>query len=93
MKKRIIIILAVIICLTMSVTFPLEIGVFAGDTYLEQLESILKDVKYASSRSDAIRAEQKLRRLEKECLADPRCTAEDIRKINECIDAVQRTYK
>jgi len=59
------------------------------NNYLEQLESILRDVQYSSSASDSIRAEQKLRALRKQYMNDPKITVEELRKLDQAIDAVR----
>ena len=51
-----------------------------------EMLSILEDVKHGHLHM----AEQKLRRLEKDCLADPRCTKEEITKINESINLLMK---
>jgi len=51
-----------------------------------EMLSILKDIE----RGDLYMAELKLKSLEKECVEDPRCTAEEVRKINECINLLMK---
>jgi hypothetical protein len=59
------------------------------NNYLEQLESILRDVRYSSSASDSIRAEQKLRALREQYMNDPKITIEELRKLDQAIDTVR----
>ncbi len=59
------------------------------NNYLEQLESILRDVRYSSSASDSIRAEQKLRALREQYMNDPKITVEELRKLDQAIDTVR----
>jgi len=56
---------------------------------LEQLESILNDVKYSSSAGDSYRAEQKLRALREQYMNDPNITVGELRKLDQAIDAVR----
>ena len=57
--------------------------------YSEQLESILRDVQYSSSAADSYRAEQKLRALREQYMNDPKITVEELRKLDQAIDAVR----
>lgn len=67
-----------------------NLGKSKDKDYLSQLESILMDVKYSSSASDAYRAEQKLRWLRGEMMDDPKITANELKKLDQVIDAVSR---
>lgn len=57
--------------------------------YLEKLESILRDVRYSSSASDSYRAERKLRDLREEMMNDPKIGVNELRKLDQAIDAVR----
>lgn len=57
---------------------------------MKQLESILRDFWYSSSSaSDSIRAGQKLRVLREEWMNDPKITVNELRKVDQAIDAVR----
>jgi hypothetical protein len=58
--------------------------------YVEQLESILNDVKYSSSASDSYRAEQRLRDLREEYMRDPNITPYELKKLDETINGVKK---
>jgi cbb3-type cytochrome oxidase subunit 3 len=59
------------------------------EQYLEELESILKDVRYSTSAADSYRAEQKLRALREQYMNDPNITAKELKKLDQAIDAVR----
>lgn len=59
------------------------------EQYLEELESILKDVRYSTSAADSYRAEQKLRALREQYMNDPNITVKELRKLDQAIDAVR----
>ena len=53
------------------------------EQYLEELESILKDVRYSTSAEDSYRAEQKLRTLREQYMNDPNITVKELRKLDQ----------
>ena len=59
------------------------------EQYLEELESILKDVRYSTSADDSHRAEQKLRALREQYMNDPNITVKELRKLDQAIDSVR----
>ena len=59
------------------------------EQYLEELESILKDVRYSTSGDDSYRAEQKLRALREQYMNDPNITVKELRKLDQAIDSVR----
>lgn len=59
------------------------------EQYLEELESILKDVQYSTSAADSYRVEQKLRALREEYMNDPNITIKELKKLDQAIDAVR----
>ena len=59
------------------------------EQYLEELESILKDVQYSTSAADSYRAEQKLMSLREQYMNDPNITVKELKKLDQAIDAVR----
>ena len=57
--------------------------------YLEELESILKDVQYSTSAADSYRAEQKLMSLREQYMNDPNITVKELKKLDQAIDVVR----
>jgi predicted RNA-binding protein with EMAP domain len=59
------------------------------EKYLQELESILKDVRYSTSADDSYRAEQKLRALREQYMNDPNITVKELKKLDQAIDSVR----
>ena len=59
------------------------------EQYLEELESILKDVQYSTSAADSYMAEQKLRALREQYMNDPNITVKELKKLDQAIDSVR----
>jgi len=84
--KKLIIILAVVICL-------MPFGVFADDFYTETLGRAARDIQYAKNANDCRRIENYLRDAEKQCVKDPKCDRRTLDMLNKAIDAVQGMYR
>jgi hypothetical protein len=57
------------------------------EQYLEELESILKDVRNSTSAADSYRAEQKIRVLREQYMNDPNITVKELKKLDQAIDS------
>ena len=63
------------------------------EQYLEELESILKDVQNSTSAADSHRAERKLRALREQYMNDPNIALKELRKLDQAIDSVRAMRK